>query len=556
MTANAKYENSKGKSVNRIKKQLENKLQFWAVLGPCIIILTLLISLIKFSPESFYLPLAIIVGVPACWMWKLRGMLGSITLLLFLLLVSFGSIDADERLWHIGVAAAISLSFVVGTLSSEEVASLIQRLQSESKSRLEHLLRIDEKLKELTLQMDLEREEAALCLRNSKEETENAQREITLLHRASKAAKGDLARFTEEKSFLLEELFENKKMIAELNRSLEISSEQTEDWKAKCESSHDDREKAYIKEVEEGKILLLEREELLREREVELSEIKAILEQNSGDTAKREETEAGFNSILATMKRELQENHFQLRELEETAKAKEGFFRKQLEDRDYQLYIQVRRHAESQKKLLLQQKLLEEWKGRKGSLEEKLEAMDGRLLESTEIAGHNRLLRDELNRIRTEKFQLSLDFTTALDTVARYKEGSHKIETTQSIPNEKFLGEKREKKSSEVLPDEVVKLRRTAALYKQLKNQFEQKSESLHSTRGELFKKENELLSLEKEREMSGLEVSIDDKILEAELRILEEEKEKALFEVEMLSDLVAALLDQSHVDWTNINND
>lgn len=544
--------------MNRIKKQLENKLQFWAVLGPCIIILTLLISLIKFSPESFYLPLAIIVGVPACWMWKLRGMLGSITLLLFLLLVSFGSIDADERFWHIGVAAAISLSFVVGTLSSEEVTGLVQRLQAESKSRLDHLLRIDEKLKELTQQLDLNKEEAALALKNSKEETENAKREIALLQRASGAAKGDLARFAEEKNSLIEDLFENKKIIAELNRNLEEASGQAEKWKAKCESSHDDREKAYLGELEEVKALLLEREELLREREVELTEVKAMVEQHTVDTSKLEESKAGFNIELATLKRELQESDFHLSELQDTVKAKEEFFRKQLEDRDYQLYIQVRRHAESQKKLLLQQKLLEEWKGRKGSLEEKLLALDGKLLESSEIAGHNRLLRDELNRSRTEKFQLSLDYTTALETLKRFKENLQNTKESQPLPKVEMKAseKRREKRSAEVLPEEVVKLRRTASLYKQLKNQFEQKSESLHSTRGELFQKENELLALQKEREMQGLEFSVNDRILETELRNLEQEKEKALLEVEMLSDLVAALLDQSHVDWTNINNE
>ena len=83
-------------------------------------------------------------------------------------------------------------------------------------------------------------------------------------------------------------------------------------------------------------------------------------------------------------------------------------------------------------------------------------------------------------------------------------------------------------------------------LYKQLKKQFEDKSDVLHSTRSELFHKEGELLSIMKEKELRIIDVSLyEGTYLRKDLTRLEEERDRLLSETDALSDIVHALLQE-----------
>ena len=98
--------------MNFIRHRIDKKLQFWAALGPCLIILILLVNLIRYCPECSYLPWAILAGIPACWFWRVKGLVGAISLLLLMVFFAIGKTPLDERLWHLGVVTAVALSFV------------------------------------------------------------------------------------------------------------------------------------------------------------------------------------------------------------------------------------------------------------------------------------------------------------------------------------------------------------------------------------------------------------------------------------------------------------
>lgn len=414
---------------------MQSKLHFWAVLGPSIVILTLLINVIKFSPESFYLPLAVVIGLPICWIWKLRGMVLSIVFLFFLLLLSYGSIDADERFWHLGVSLAIALSFIVAALSLEELQALTQKIQVESKSRMEHLMRLDEKLKSMEKEFSLQEEEWTLQIQTLQKELEESHIELLTFRKASDAMHQELSSFEEEKKKLLEDLLESKERSFQLEFDLK-----------KAESSQE-------KTSKRNRFEEIDRSLFLKLRDLQDSENR--------------------NCFLG-------------------------------EAKDYFTSRQVYTQMEMQKKLRVQGKLFDESKRAKASLVERLERVE---LE----------FRGTIHKAK-EKERENKELQRALERLQASPPSQNKNPLSQDI----------------------------SSLYKQLKSQFDEKSEVLHLTRKDLFHKENELLALQRENILKSLERNEWEFLLEKKIMQVSDEKEICLQEIDMLSELIGTILKQS----------
>lgn len=561
---------NKGKEERVFKKQVENKLQFWSVLGPCIIILTLLISLIKFSPESFYLPLAIVVGIPSCWVWKLRGMLFSITVLLLLLFLSFSGIAVEERLWHFGVAVATALAFIVATLSSEEVEALVQKMQARSKSRLDHLLRLDEKLKLVNEEMLQYKEKTTQDLECSQKTTNQYKSEMESFHQASRFMQKEMNSSIEDRQKLLEELFQKKECLIHCQRELAEEREKIVELTKQSQFNQSDREKSYIKKIEEFQSDFDEGESLLREVQREKDDLKKSLSEKERELENLYEgKQKEFNKLskegekdlrealslaeqheelvltlegklvhvqenAAKLERQLQKQKEIFHELQGNSRKREAFLRKEIEDRDYQLYMQVRRQAESQKEMFIYQKVLKDFKGSHGSLEGKLYASENKLRKIQSVIGKNRELWDKLNTIRTEKFQLFLDKNFLNLKLDKLQKRVKKKEVVNIFKEEKTFEKECQKGCYN---------RNTELLYKQLKKQFEQKNDVLHLTRKELFNLEGELFYIKRELEMKSLEKNEESESLLKTIQSLNEENQLFEEEILMLNDLVSSLL-------------
>jgi len=126
--------------------KLTFQVKFWALIGPFICLLSLFVYFVKGTTTPTYLPLVLLMGVPCCWKWKLKGFAGSVALLCLLLFYYYGDIPLDDRFWHLGMGISTAMSLLITALSFEEVEVLIDGIKLESRSRLENLWKVDEKL--------------------------------------------------------------------------------------------------------------------------------------------------------------------------------------------------------------------------------------------------------------------------------------------------------------------------------------------------------------------------------------------------------------------------
>lgn len=124
------------------------QINFWALIGPLICLITFFVLYIKNTVTPITFPLALLIGVPICWKWKLKGFAGAALFIFFALTYHYSDLPLEERFWHLGIGLSILLSLLIAALSFEEVEALIEAIKLESRSRLENLWKLDEKLQQ------------------------------------------------------------------------------------------------------------------------------------------------------------------------------------------------------------------------------------------------------------------------------------------------------------------------------------------------------------------------------------------------------------------------
>lgn len=120
---------------------------FWALLGPFCLLVSFAFLILKSSSDTWFFTLCTLTAIPFCFFYRMHGLVGALLMLAFLTVITTFSLPISERYWHVGIALSMGLSFVILALSIEEAQSLLEALETESKSRLGHLFRLDEKLK-------------------------------------------------------------------------------------------------------------------------------------------------------------------------------------------------------------------------------------------------------------------------------------------------------------------------------------------------------------------------------------------------------------------------
>src|SRR4051812_24921994 len=97
-------------------KKIEYQVQFWSLLGPLFVLLTLCVLLFKASSHWAF-PFSAIIGVPLCIRWQTKGMAGALITLFVLTCVGYQSLGLNERYWYVGLSLAIAFSLIILTLS-------------------------------------------------------------------------------------------------------------------------------------------------------------------------------------------------------------------------------------------------------------------------------------------------------------------------------------------------------------------------------------------------------------------------------------------------------
>ena len=211
---------------------LKSRIQFWAVLGPVILLASLLVILSEPMPGSTLLALLAVVGIPACWQWRSQGAGAATALIVLAVIFQVPSLQSSEIYWLVGLALSMTVGFFVSALCMDEVDSMLELMTVESKSRLDNLLRLDEKLRDTQEDSARERRTLQIQLQMLEEEVSQRTVDIELKDRSLEVLGVELDDLQGKRSRLLQEIYELREQSAASRAQLlpsQGSSDDSED---------------------------------------------------------------------------------------------------------------------------------------------------------------------------------------------------------------------------------------------------------------------------------------------------------------------------------------
>ncbi len=115
----------------------ETKPLFWMLLGPLLVMLTLIIAVPNLSNP--YLPLITVMGFVLSWGYRMSGF--SLTLMVFILYFSFNYFFGhhDAFLWKVGWGCSLVLGLTISFLSMEELKSYYAKQKEGKEKALQEL---------------------------------------------------------------------------------------------------------------------------------------------------------------------------------------------------------------------------------------------------------------------------------------------------------------------------------------------------------------------------------------------------------------------------------
>ncbi len=206
--------------MDAVEKKIESQVQFWALLGPFFVLLSIAVLLFKVSAH-WYFPISALIGIPLCVKWKMKGMAAALGCLFLLAGTNYQGLELDDRYWHVGLSLAMAFSFIVLTLSLEEVQGLVSKLQLESQSRLDNFLLLDEKWKTAEQEWGLEKEGSKTEIVALTQELSKIQEDKQTFYKLAQLAKDELVQVRGLHDQLLQDLLYKKQQIAQLHERLE-----------------------------------------------------------------------------------------------------------------------------------------------------------------------------------------------------------------------------------------------------------------------------------------------------------------------------------------------
>jgi hypothetical protein len=554
--------------VDIIEKKVEKQVQFWSLIGPFLILLSVGVLLFKMS-SHWYFPLSAVIGIPLCVRWKLKGMAAALSFLFALSIFAYRSVDLDQQYWHVGIALSMAFSLIVLTLALEEVEGLMGKIRRESQSRLDNFLHLDESLKASEALWSQEKEQLQIKLNLLTQENIKVMDEKQTFFKLAQLAKSESIQLHDQHQLLLEELIYKKQCIAELNEKLEeteltiqelVNSEHGQKIKHLTEqldrlsnqiTEHEqEKERLHIAIVRaqdqrhdyhetESRQRLLIQEQLLRLNELRNSlvekENQAFLIQQKNEelqTCLSQEKEWGTtrHQDLLIQTHELREelkNH-QIA-FTQTAMATEQRFKEQAIQHQNEL-----QHAlDNLEQLKLDLSIFVEKEKQASALHQQNEELKARLseVEAVDTAHQNELTaaNERLNASQVEVkvleaklSQIHHEFELAQQSLLQTFE-----ETKSTLHvRESQLHQIQENRSK--LPSSEGNSRRIEGMYIQLREQFEEKTTTLEKTRHELFLAQEKLEELKRASEECNIfSISQSESLLQRDLSRLTSEFEQ-----------------------------
>lgn len=244
--------------MNSVETKIERQVQLWALTGPMIALLTSSLILFKAPSHATYLMIALIIGLPACWWAKWRGLAMSFGILAALFVFNYTGIPAGQKLWHFGMVISLLICFAVTSLSLEEAQSMMEG--PETNQDQENKLMAMQKVHEEQL---VELNEYKELLESVRQEVQGSQKEnealkLDLVQRAQNLAKyeeqnAEIARRYKEQQELFEKARQEMQYFQSRLQSLngELQTAKVEMATARRQNEELVQELAKAKEVSE-----------------------------------------------------------------------------------------------------------------------------------------------------------------------------------------------------------------------------------------------------------------------------------------------------------------
>lgn len=492
--------------MNILEKKIENQVQFWSLLGPFFVLLSITVLLFKVSPH-WYFPVSGLIGIPLCVKWKMKGMAAALGCLFLLAGMGYQQLELDDRYWHVGLSLTMAFSFIVLTLSLEEGQSLIGKLQLESQSRLDNFLLLDENWKTAEQEWLIEKDKFKTETAALMQETASLQEDKQTFYKLAQLAKDELVQVRGQYNQLLQEILYKKQQIAQLHERLEETEMTIQ---------------GFVDSDSEKQIQVLTERIGSLEREKEIFKAKMSLAQEERQACQTER-ERLWQALQACEEREklssIDQHRFQQEKEEQQntlqvlqskcvimEQERHALFQTQSQlqqqyERVFQLEAQsqeiVQQLQQEQKIFTHEIKVLQErcHSFQKDFLQthQELELKNTALLQMQEKMSS---LSNELNE-QGFWFKQSIEQNQSLENVklqleqALQETQAHLVQVRQQL-------ESRDESQGKLLhaPGNT---RRIESMYLQLKEQFREKCDVLDTTRRELFHANEELLKCKKE---------------------------------------------------------
>jgi chromosome segregation ATPase len=504
--------------VEKANNLLSQRVIFWSVLGPFILLTTLAISMIKATQTVPTITLAALVGIPMCYRWKSRGLIASMALLAVLLLLTFTSLPPHQKFWQMGFSMAMALSFLVTSLSFEEVEEILINIQMESKSRLDNLWRLDEKLKKIQERWQTDREDYSVRLKLMGEEAEEQKALLTKYEKTLELSREELEKEKVQQQKLLHDLLSEKRRIDLLEREKKNLSDES----AELKTTYSTKEN----------VISQEQHDQFNRLNREVAELKERIRFQTEQQTEVEATLEGQKAFIYEQSLTI-EQHKSTIEEQQTAINE---YKTTIDDQQ----MKIHSFAELETIYADFQEL------------DTLKATHGRALEalSNLEERYDKVQREKEHLIASiELIQVQAELEAKLHTEALLKvePQSKQSLSTESVCNESAAEIERKLQETTTLYEEQNReLRRQMGLHKQLEDQFQQKSEVLNQTRAQLFQAEGQILDLLNSiEEIKKSDLDTQHKELEKMVVSLEQERKDHEKEITDLNHLVTMLFEE-----------
>lgn len=525
--------------MERTAKKLEAQIQFWTLIGPILIVMTLLAVMIRGEPRQWALSCVAILGIPFCWKWKMRGLALSIGLLAIVFFYQMSEVSFDGRFWISALTVTIATTFVVTALSFEEAKDVIRALEIESKSRLDNLFTLDEKFKELQSSFQKERDLLIAKITQSQQDIDEKQQQITSYEKVVGIVKGEILATQEKQEKLLQEVFDKRQeavlllqRIEELQMNQqavvvqEDRAEEIADLQRRLEQALEEVQSSH-KQIEEYALELASLKEMnesqdkmsLQAQEEQILHQAIVQEMNDHLEGLLREKNL-LEHTLARLQTELDSLHIQEEQKTQTIDSQLNSLqtlKATLEKRDEELRDEKKKNEDQ-----------------KTALENKLKVLSGQVDELTSKWSHS-TQQISLWQQRVADYELLREkLASQQSQIQSMTESNHQLlkELEEKNLQLQILHSPPEKPtpSEPLSADDERTIARVEAMYLQLREQFEEKSSVLDATRRELFKTQESLLLMQKEIEESHVydinesEAKLQDLLLSMEKELSEKE--------------------------------